>query len=133
MRPCHDWFWFSFSLVEKVARVLSTVTNQLPNFFRHSIENHSNIFLVIPLFPFLLFIVLSSCSSPGGIQHGRINAQNGSVQSGFPIWSTVTFECYTGYKLSGAPFSRQCLPSGMWTGVHNPTCESRKMLIHCIP
>ena len=24
VRPCHDWLWFSFLLVEKVARVLLT-------------------------------------------------------------------------------------------------------------
>ena len=27
VRPCHDWFWFCFSLVEKVARVLQLLTN----------------------------------------------------------------------------------------------------------
>ena len=50
MRACHDWFWFSFSLFEKVARVLfnqsqersKAKAKQLPNYFRHSIENRSN-------------------------------------------------------------------------------------------
>ena len=39
----HDWFWFGFPLVEKMARTLPTnQPKQTLNYFRHSIQNRSN-------------------------------------------------------------------------------------------
>ena len=50
MRRKHDWFWFEFPLVEKVARILLTSHRQAKpkqtrNYFRHSTENRSVIML----------------------------------------------------------------------------------------
>ena len=46
VQASHDWFWFYFSLVEKVARVTKRINakpTQLRNYFRHSIENRSTL------------------------------------------------------------------------------------------
>ena len=70
-------------------------------------------------------LVVSRCGSPGPeLQHGRTtsNSSDSSDDSTFPIWTTVTFLCHTGYQLVG-PSLRQCRPNGQWSGKRNPTCQ----------
>lgn len=71
--------------------------------------------------------VINRCRSPGDEISNGYRTFNVSIQSLFPIWTTVTFKCHDGYELHGHRI-RQCRPGGEWNGT-NPTC--RKSPVKC--
>ena len=80
---------------------------------------------------FCLIIVRSACRDPGGISNGY-GTSNNTDSSQFPIWTVVTFQCNTGYKLVGSR-QRQCRADGNWSERQNPTCEGKKHDYNTLP
>ena len=65
MQASHDWFWICLLLAEEVARVFTNQSQhiekvkpeQTSNYFRHSIENRSNLNCVTKVRFYLLVII----------------------------------------------------------------------------
>ena len=92
MRVRHGWFWFCFLLVEKVARILflkpitersKAKSKQTRNYFRHSIENRSNMesfalslafvmwFKATRKWPFVVSVSVVACVAGGFVRAGQ--------------------------------------------------------------
>ena len=62
------------------------------------------------------------CGTPSSLSNGQRHYTSTTVGS------TVTYTCYTGYRMTAGNSSRTCLFGGRWSGSH-PTCSSEFMLV----